>query len=213
MKLRLGSKLQGSSFSVVDIFDISSSRYFFIFFFNSNWARTRPITSPTKPIILEQAKLLNLQNCCGHFTKSKYLGANKKLSSFSRTITLSLNGEVSLLFHPLFRHQIQFLRLLYWRKGRMACGSATACATWSMSSLKAALPSVPIQTLPSSLHFSIGKGSPSQSCVKVSTLTKPSPIPLQSFVGLAPFNPLLSFFSQGKCAHSLRILSVSNVCF
>ncbi|CAI9107201.1 OLC1v1006505C1 [Oldenlandia corymbosa var. corymbosa] len=87
----------------------------------------------------------------------------------------------------------------------MACGSTTASATWNMSSLKAALPSVPIQAA-SSVHFSIGL--PSQSCRKIPTIKLPAPVPVQSFVGLAPFNPLLSIFSADSSTfeHSFNII-------
>lgn len=76
-----------------------------------------------------------------------------------------------------------------------ACAaSSTAFATWNMSSLKAALPSVSTQTTPS-VRFSIGSSSPSG--FRLSSTRNPSCRPLQSFVGLAPLHPLLSLFSPG----------------
>ncbi|KAK4720122.1 hypothetical protein R3W88_018460 [Solanum pinnatisectum] len=78
-----------------------------------------------------------------------------------------------------------------------------ASATWSMSCLKSALPSIqPISN--SSLRFSSGS-SPSRLriCKPKSTSTI-----IQSFVGLAPLHPLLSLFSQDSTSfeHSFTII-------
>lgn len=78
-------------------------------------------------------------------------------------------------------------------KSMACCGSYTAFAPWSMSSLKSALPSVPVQRTPP-LHFSIGS-SPAR--LRVATMRNSGPGLLQSFVGLAPLNPLLSLSSLG----------------
>ncbi|KAI5679833.1 hypothetical protein M9H77_01060 [Catharanthus roseus] len=84
----------------------------------------------------------------------------------------------------------------------MACASSTAFATWSMSSLKAALPSVPTQNPP--LRFSIGS---SQTRFRVSN---PSSRPLQSFVGLAPLHPLLSLSSQDSTSFEHTFTVIDN---
>ncbi|WMV36060.1 hypothetical protein MTR67_029445 [Solanum verrucosum] len=73
-----------------------------------------------------------------------------------------------------------------------------ASATWSMSCLKSALPSIqPISN--SSLRFSSG----SSPCRLRICKPKSTSIIIQSFVGLAPLHPLLSLFSQGRCENAI----------
>ncbi|CDP04017.1 unnamed protein product [Coffea canephora] len=86
------------------------------------------------------------------------------------------------------------------------CGSSTAFATWSISSLKSVLPSVPVQRTPP-LHFSIGS-SPTR--LRVATLRNSSPGLLQSFVGLAPLNPLLSLSSLDSFGFEHSFTTIDN---
>ncbi|KAL3517929.1 hypothetical protein ACH5RR_020518 [Cinchona calisaya] len=84
------------------------------------------------------------------------------------------------------------------------CGSSTAVATWSMSSIKSALPPVP------SLRLSIGS-SQSRLSLRVSTNPrKHSPGNLQSFVGLAPLNSLLSLSSLDSSSFEHSFTTIDN---
>ncbi|OVA17158.1 Ribosomal protein L17 [Macleaya cordata] len=87
-------------------------------------------------------------------------------------------------------------------------------STWSMASLRSALPS----TLPSppssysipSLHFPISASFPSPSShLKLSSPQKPKII-LPSFTGLSPLNPLLSIGSQEYTSFSYTFTIIDN---
>ncbi|KAL2557554.1 50S ribosomal protein L17 [Forsythia ovata] len=73
----------------------------------------------------------------------------------------------------------------------MACASTSASATWNMTPLRSALPSIHAPSSASSVRFSTGTSS---SRLKLSR-PKPSSKILHSFVGLAPIHPLLSLAS------------------
>ncbi|XP_034698103.1 50S ribosomal protein L17, chloroplastic isoform X2 [Vitis riparia] len=76
----------------------------------------------------------------------------------------------------------------------MACGSSASC-TWSMATLRSALPSLP--SLPC---------APSRI-----TLTRPKPIPiLPSFTGLAPLSPLLSLSSPESTSFEHNFTIIDN---
>ncbi|GMP90024.1 hypothetical protein CsSME_00041346 [Camellia sinensis var. sinensis] len=85
---------------------------------------------------------------------------------------------------------------------------ASCATTWSMSSLRSALPSVqrPHHNRPPSIGFSVGSSftSPSSFCLRTS-LPKSEPKALRSFIGLAPLNPLLSLTSEGTHTFPSRI--------
>ncbi|CAI9768498.1 unnamed protein product [Fraxinus pennsylvanica] len=68
----------------------------------------------------------------------------------------------------------------------MACASTSASATWNMSSLRSAIPSIHARSA-SSVHLSTGTSS---SRLKLSSSKVP-----HSFVGLAPLHPLFSLSS------------------
>ncbi|CAK9134895.1 unnamed protein product [Ilex paraguariensis] len=86
-----------------------------------------------------------------------------------------------------------------------------ACAcTWSMLSLRSALPSV--HTPPTlSIHLSAGLAFPSSSssCLRPSR-PKPNPMPLHSFVGLAPLHSLLSITSQDLTSYEHGFTIIDN---
>ncbi|XP_059626350.1 large ribosomal subunit protein bL17c [Cornus florida] len=86
----------------------------------------------------------------------------------------------------------------------MACASTSANTTWSMSSLRSALPSVPKN--PPSVRFSVVPSLPSSRLI----LSQPKPTSLGSFVGLAPFNPLLSLISEGFTSFEHNFTIVDN---
>ncbi|RVX00498.1 50S ribosomal protein L17, chloroplastic [Vitis vinifera] len=76
----------------------------------------------------------------------------------------------------------------------MACGSSASC-TWSMATLRSALPSLP--SLPC---------APSRI-----TLTRPKPMPiLPSFTGLAPLSPLLSLSSPESTSFEHNFTIIDN---
>lgn len=96
----------------------------------------------------------------------------------------------------------------------MACGSTSATTTWSMSSLKSALPSISASQTPPTARFSTG--SPSSSRLKISHF-KPSPRLVSSFLGLQPLDPLLSLtcpefnnfeHSFTKVGHGFRVYAM-----
>lgn len=70
-----------------------------------------------------------------------------------------------------------------------------SASTWNFSSLRAALPLAPCSSSSPSVCFHKG---PSPSRLGISR-PRPGPRPLNSFVGLAPLQPL--FFSQGNASH------------
>ncbi|WJZ97049.1 hypothetical protein VitviT2T_015683 [Vitis vinifera] len=76
----------------------------------------------------------------------------------------------------------------------MACGSSASC-TWSMATLRSALPSLPsLLCAPSRI-----------------TLTRPKPMPiLPSFTGLAPLSPLLSLSSPESTSFEHNFTIIDN---
>ncbi|KAA8550480.1 hypothetical protein F0562_002164 [Nyssa sinensis] len=80
----------------------------------------------------------------------------------------------------------------------MACASTSANTTWSMSSLRSALPSSSPSVRRSqspSIRFCASSSFPSPSSSRL-RLSQTKPKALRSFVGLAPLHPLISLSSE-----------------
>ncbi|KAM7496328.1 hypothetical protein LguiA_020742 [Lonicera macranthoides] len=95
----------------------------------------------------------------------------------------------------------------------MACTSTCATTTtWSMSSLKLALPSLNTSSQPPPIRLSISSSSlPSSSSTRLSySPFKPNPESIRSFVGLAPLNPLLSLNPQESSSFENCLTAIDN---
>uniref|UniRef100_A0A5B7BEF2 Large ribosomal subunit protein bL17c n=1 Tax=Davidia involucrata TaxID=16924 RepID=A0A5B7BEF2_DAVIN len=95
----------------------------------------------------------------------------------------------------------------------MACASTSANTTWSMSSLRSALPSLTpsIHRSPTpSIRFSVSPPSFPSPCSSRLRLSQPKPKPLRSFLGLAPLHPLLSLTSEEFTSFENGFITIDN---